>query len=435
LEKPYLDDMSLQKNLKELLDEGVIDNDVAARIEGFYNNKSEDSSSKILIIFGILGALLIGLGIILIINHNWDLLPKWLKTIFAFVPLIIGQALCFYSLWKKDGSRLWSESSAIFLTLGIGACIGLVSQIYNLEGSLQGFLEIWMIIGLPIIYIMNSTNVAILFLLAVISYTMYGYGAKDWTSTFGMYILLFAAFVPFYFLKIRKGSKENALNILHWLVPITMIVGVVFLYVASNSNPSIGLVLLFAILYMIGHLQIFEKASLFRNGYLVIGALGTVGVLLAHSFVDIFEEIDFYKDLFGTQTYISLLHGLLLVIAIGGLYYHQKNRASLLERPMMPVFLIFICIYLLSTISVGTSTLLVNLLVLGLGVLTVRTGIEKDHLGILNYGLLIITVLLTCRFFDVGIPFIIRGILFIIIGCSFFIANRELLKKRKSNHG
>jgi hypothetical protein len=72
-------------------------------------------------------------------------------------------------------------------------------------------------------------------------------------------------------------------------------------------------------------------------------------------------------------------------------------------------------------------------MVLAIGILTVRKGAMLDHLGILNYGLLIIAVLVTCRFFDSDLNFIIRGILFLIVGIAFFLSNVWMLKKRREN--
>ncbi|HAC15860.1 MAG TPA: DUF2157 domain-containing protein, partial [Bacteroidetes bacterium] len=65
-------------------------------------------------------------------------------------------------------------------------------------------------------------------------------------------------------------------------------------------------------------------------------------------------------------------------------------------------------------------------------ILTIREGGLKNHLGIMNYGLLIITMLVISRFFDADINFVIRGILFILVGIGFFVANYWMVKQRKS---
>jgi len=54
------------------------------------------------------------------------------------------------------------------------------------------------------------------------------------------------------------------------------------------------------------------------------------------------------------------------------------------------------------------------------------------HFGILNYGLVIITALIFCRFFDTNMSFVIRGLLFVLVGVGFFAANYVMFKKQKS---
>jgi hypothetical protein len=77
---------------------------------------------------------------------------------------------------------------------------------------------------------------------------------------------------------------------------------------------------------------------------------------------------------------------------------------------------------------------LINILILALGVFTVEMGARKNLFSVLNYGLLIITGLISCRFFDTDISFVLRGLLFVAIGAGFFGANYFMYKKasRKS---
>ena len=79
------------------------------------------------------------------------------------------------------------------------------------------------------------------------------------------------------------------------------------------------------------------------------------------------------------------------------------------------------------------ATLLTNILTFLLGLYYLRKGSRINHLGILNYGLLIITALIICRYFDTGMSFLIRGVLFVGVGFGFIFANYNLIKKRKQS--
>ncbi|MEL6653878.1 MAG: hypothetical protein AAFQ87_24040, partial [Bacteroidota bacterium] len=102
-------------------------------------------------------------------------------------------------------------------------------------------------------------------------------------------------------------------------------------------------------------------------------------------------------------------------------------------KPLEVAFLLYALVFLLGFQLPTIARVLVNLLILATGVLTVLEGARKDHLGYLNYGLLIITALIVSRFFDEEISFVLRGILFVFVGASFFTANYLMIKKRNQD--
>jgi uncharacterized membrane protein len=162
--------MKVSKDLTELVQAGVIDQLTADKISNYYATKTTSPQSKMVIVFGILGSLLVSLGIILILAHNWDDLTRTTKSIFAFIPLVIGQGLCAFSLWKKRDSTAWREASAVFLYFAIGACISLISQIYNIPGNLTSFLLTWLLLGLPLVYLLNSSSASLLYIIGITYY-------------------------------------------------------------------------------------------------------------------------------------------------------------------------------------------------------------------------------------------------------------------------
>ncbi len=172
--------MSIFKEIEELLGAGVISKETASRIEDYYSRKEDEPNySRLFIVFGILGAILVGLGIILIISHNWDQLSRGVKTFFAFSPLVIGQILGLFVLLKKVSSIAWREGVAAFIFFAVGASIALVSQIYNLPGDLSSFLLTWMLLCLPLVYVMKSSIASLLYISGI---TFYGAQAGYWTN-------------------------------------------------------------------------------------------------------------------------------------------------------------------------------------------------------------------------------------------------------------
>lgn len=427
--------MSNRIDIDELLENGIISAEVAGDIHHYYDNKkSNRSSSLLLVIFGVLGAILIGSGVMLILAHNWGQLPKLLKTVLAFIPLISGQLLCAYTLKRKADNIAWRESTAIFLALAIGACIALISQIYHIEGEMHSFLLTWMLLALPIVYLMRSSVTSIFYIVGTFYYATFSYTSKEPLGRFLIYLLTMLFIFPFYYNLIRSKINRNLTSIHHYFVPFSLIAGTVLVFLEGGHYASIGIISLFGIFYMIGHyLQATNHLSLFKNGYLIIGAIGTIGMLMFFSFEWFFDyhSKEIYK-VDGEYRYAILAASGLFVAAVIGLFAVRKV-GSYYEMPALFGFLVFSLLFLFGKSVPGISQLVINILIMMMGVMTVKRGIDYDHLGILNYGLLIITVLMICRFFDVELSFIIRGMLFIAVGIAFFATNRFILQKR-TNH-
>ena len=66
-----------------------------------------------------------------------------------------------------------------------------------------------------------------------------------------------------------------------------------------------------------------------------------------------------------------------------------------------------------------------------LGLVMLREGSRHSQLGMLNLGMLVIALLVICRSFDTDLTFVVKGILFVLVGIGFFAANWLMIKKRK----
>ncbi len=98
---------------------------------------SDDESSAVLsrtpaTIFGSIGALAIGLGIILLIGFNWELMSKEAKLLSVFIPLILFHG---FGIWSRIANKAkWiSETAHLLGTMMFGAAIILVAQIYHID--------------------------------------------------------------------------------------------------------------------------------------------------------------------------------------------------------------------------------------------------------------------------------------------------------------
>ena len=187
---------------------------------------------------------------------------------------------------------------------------------------------------------------------------------------------------------------------------------------------------LFSLFVILSQLKAFATNRVLGNAYLVTGSLGIMLLLLALSFDWYWDELS-ESSLSGLLAGVELLVAAILTAAAGVLLYlliRTEGTKDLNAKSF--AFLLFILLFFTGLYSPKTSQLLVNMIILGFAVNTIRSGARRNHLGILNYGLLIITSLILCRFFDTDFSFVIRGLLFIAVGVGFFAVNFYMIQQR-----
>lgn len=425
--------MRLDKEVNELVTADIISQDIANNIQNYYRNKRSNSGTRLFVVFGILGGCLIGLGIILILAHNWDELSRSIKTIFAFSPLLAGQFICAYTLIKKSESIAWRESSAAFLFFAVGAAISLVSQIYNIPGNLSSFFMTWMLLCLPLIYLMRSSIVSLLYIAGITVYVCeMCYWPSTPTESYYYWMLLLLA-LPHYYTLYKKNPGSNFFIFHNWILPLSVVISLGTIAADNSSLMYIAYFSLFAVLYLIGYTPMMNGQSIKNNGYLVLGYMGTLILLLVLSFgwfwKDLLVAVFTYKDVITSPELITVV--IIFSLAAALLFAQQKNKSFIKNHPVSIVFLAFIVTFLVGLYS-EVSVLLINLIVVFIGIWTIWEGAKDNKLGILNLGLIIIMSLVACRFFDEDLSFVIRGVLFVLAGIAFFATNYWMLKKRKT---
>jgi|KBSMisStaDraftv2_1062788.scaffolds.fasta_scaffold00408_12 uncharacterized membrane protein len=418
------------KEISELQNAGVIDAETADRIQAHYERKQEAGAGKLVLVLGLLGALLVGSGVILLLAHNWDELNKITKTIVAFLPLALGQSLCIFTLLKKKESALWREASAILLFSGIGACMAIISQVYHINGSLPSFLLTWMLLSLPLVYLMPSSVSALFYLVGISWYACEkGYSFSGSAHPPYLYWGLLLLLAPHYYKYFGKASQQTYFLFLNWFLGLSITICLGSFSVGSGSTSWLAYTSLFSLLILLGKLNALNKRGFFTNPFHSIGTVGSFFVLFSWSFEWMWHG---YNKTQGQ----SIQPGFMLVFSIVSILisialYFMLRKKSLLSPGWMSCLVFLISAVILKD-NYRLGLLLVNGWILYLGIYYIRRGSQENNMPVLNFGLLIILVLAICRFFDNEIPFVWRGLFFLVAGIGFFVANYLMFRKRSS---
>jgi uncharacterized membrane protein len=420
---------SIRNDLELLQKDGVIDEAVAHKILAYYSSKQTPGTNRLIIVFSILGSGLIGTGIILLLAHNWDMLPIYAKNIISFIPLLIGQALVAFSTFKKPKNKAFREGSAIFLLFGIGVAISLISQTYNLPSDFRSFFLTWSVLVLPIIYLAKS-NVASMLYIGLISSIIISSStevSKHW------YWPLAIGIIPAFYNQIKHNSNSNFTKVLYWLIAISG--GIALTAFGHKSEELLMLAFFgyFSLLSIGGQTLVDQNEATEANGLSVVGKLGSLTILFILSFKWFWfglysENLNLLETgWFQNWLPVFVIYNMISILSLYRLIKLKKQNSQLQSILILSFTIIFILGFFYSW-----SMYLINILTLAIGVSYTLAGSRKNHLGTLNLGLAIITSLAICRFFDSDFSFLIRGLIFTIIGAGFFLANYSIIKKRQN---
>jgi len=431
----------LYSELPQLLAQGVLTPDAGERLRAYYGPVEPVRPARLaVVIFGVLGALLIGAGIILVLAHNWEDLSRPVRAGLSFLPLVLAQGLAAWALFKRPQSLAWREGVGALLFLMIGANISLVAQTYNISGDLPRFVLTWSLLGLPLVYLLDAVVPALLYLWGITEWSFYhrfddGFAAGYW--------LLAVLLMPRLVAWLRAGRYQVRPTLLIWAfcVSLTVVVGVTI----ERVLPGLWIMLytgLFALMFLAGEFWFREADGFWSHPLHHFGAAG----LLVLSFLLTFEwpwhEIgssywcyERIHDAAWRAIPDAVLGGVipLAVVILLVKTVSRKTPLGLLFGLAPILAIVGYCISSLSgTYAPAAGLFDLYLLVAGLWLLV--AGLKKDKQGQMNVGLLVVTALIIARFFDSDLDFLLRGLIFIAIGIAFLVANLVMLRRKGVNH-
>ena len=393
------------------------------------------------VLLATVGSILVAAGIVLLIAHNWDDFSRPVRSVIAFLPLLTAQALSVFVLMRRGESKAWRECAAIFNVAAVGTAISLVSQTYQITGSLANFIFVWMLLSIPLVYLMRTTLGAITYLIGAIFWLFARSGWRENPLYFWMLLLLV---VPYFAALYRRNRGTQETSWVAIVLAITAAIGLGF--TAHFSEANLGVVAFagfFAAVYICG-IEFFPAADSGRPHLLALLSGVAIGVM---TIVLTFEGIWRHKPL---QAPIDLPHGISIAIELSfpiaavvlAVWSFVRRRAQFSVLAAAFPVVVGVGWFMASgcdsssmswPVSCGLwAAVLLDVYALGLGVELIARGLRADSTARTNFGLLIIAALGIARFFDSDLSFVTRAIGFIVIGVGFILTNVVLFKKRSA---
>jgi hypothetical protein len=335
------------------------------------------------------------------------------------------------------------ETAALLQALATGACIALVSQIYNLGGDWPDFLFWWFILSLPLVWVLRSHAVAIFYLIAIAIWSVnQADRGRPWFDSPLLYPPLLLALLPYW-----PGWKNQApLSVsVRWVMTISAIFGfcsvavfvstpgVEYHYYGSNARSFFWLWTLTAAAFALFPLNqngIEEPTR--RKPQVILGSLWLLGYGVAATFRNVSHEM-----LEGSAQAMRLpwCWGLLSVLGAFALIASYRRRwavlaiASIALLPQLTLPFVQSQDGYYNVLLSWLATL--HLAVIGITLIVLEFAGKK---GAPRLGATLLSVLIIARMADSHFSLLAKGVAFIGVGMAFLAFNilmsRQLKKKQ-----
>jgi uncharacterized membrane protein len=265
----------LRSQLPELVAAGAISSENATAIERHYESVRARTNFGF-VLLATVGAALVGAGIILLIAHNWDELSRATRTVIAFMPLLIAQALVVFVLIRRNESRPWREAVAVFDVAAVATAISLISQTYQIQGSFAEFMSVWLLLSIPIVYLLRTTIGAVVYVIGTVVWLF-----SEWGFFFGatenpmFFWVLFLLVIPYFWLRFgrERDSRQTAILGIALALATVFGLGVTADFTKANIG-GIAFAGLLTTIYLCG-IKFFPRAD---ERLLIIALLGGIGI-------------------------------------------------------------------------------------------------------------------------------------------------------------
>ena len=424
----------LNKELPNLVSKGVLPQSAADSLRAHYSDvRGMDKKWIIIILCSVFGALLIGLGIILLFGHNWEELSRPARAVLSLLPLIAGQALAMWVMIKRPESYPLKEGTATFLSLMVGASIALISQTYNIPGDTPTFILTWMLLIVPLVYLMQSTMPAAIFAFGVSAWVCH-----FWDEPLKAFLFwpLLAVVIPHFIWSLRQEKYTIRAAILALVIAIGVCVGSRF--TLGRSWPGSWIVIyssLISVFYLLGAWEFKGVSVNWQRPFQILGGVGAFIMMFMLTYKFPWDSITGRYSYATNEisTAAAIPDGILTFLLIGGalllLFQYAKRREW-----MRTLFGALPLLALIGFAFGGTSPVfpmfLFNVFLLVVSAFRLLAGIRENNLSVINTGMAMLSALVLARFFDSEINFVLKGLVFIFIGAGFLATNILILRRK-----
>jgi uncharacterized membrane protein len=397
-----------------------------------------------MIIFSGIGAVVIGLGVILLLAYNWQIIPKFGKLAIIFTALIAthlgGQRLFQQTDWRRQ----LGEAISLLGTMLFGAGIWLIAQAYHIDEHYPNGFLLWALGAVVLAWAMPSVAQGTLAALALIIWGAtenYGFqtpvhwaplllavsvGGLAWRER--SRFLLVVVLGGFYFLLLANVGYSRG----HLAFPAALHLSVLFVALGLFMRRS----------------KQFSASAAVLNFF---GWTGFLVVIYLLSFSEVAgESLRWHEEMMSEKHWLLLaLYGWLpFVLALAAWTWaalttwweRVESAPAPFEQWLLPLTAL-LCQVLAVALPMADRgrvtdshifiTGVFNLIFLAVATMWMARGSREGEMKSVILGSLLLVALVFARYFDLFDNLAVRGLVFLIIGGVLFAEGFFYRRARK----
>jgi len=428
----------LKKEIDKWLKESIISEEQSNLLKekyGLLDYGEKNIPSKIIISFSIIGALLIGSGVILLVASNWALIPNIVKLFIILCSIFIVNHFGYYLKYTKGNYPKIGEALLFLGALLFGAGGWLIAQSFNILTEDPNGVLFWGLGILPIAWLLEIELILVLSSCLISVWGIWAFTIYQGPNF--LYPLFMLGFI------IPLCYKQKATFALFLsLIGISLWLGFGPLqYTFDKGELFIGSYLIFsALLYSISITHnFFDRVSLHSISYKIIGLIVMFGFMYSLSFKFLIHDL--------TRATIKESTPVIAYIIFGGLFFltlfsvivnllitRKKSQSQKMLEKYEIIYLLFLLL-IASSISLFPNAifyvLISNIMLLIISIGLIFLGYYSHQKFKVNLGFLFFLTHFFTRYIDWGWQFFPRAVFFIIAGSLLILCATFLERKRK----
>ena len=407
----------LRAELPAWQQEGLVGEQQAQALSQRYrlDELAHEGAGRLIAAIYILGAILIGGGLITFVAAHWGFIPRAMKIAMIFT-LMLGLEGGGIWLWMAR-SRVWLGHSLVVAgVLAMGAAIGLMAQAFHVRENMYNGVLAWCIGAMAMAYALRSMPVSLVSL--AISFIWFC-GNLSVEAPAAAYPLVAAAVFAPMILFTRSAVL---------FVATALAVGLaIFLNLGHGEDDRYAAVgaIMPVLLYAVAAIWLHRRGqTVFAGSLVVLSLLAMAVTAYILSFQGSNEWLDWRYKLLPEHPWrhVALYAASAAAVALWAIEARRRIFATRLGR--LAVGLLAACAFLAATLltwNTAAATILANAALLVLVVALVADGVTAVARGTFWCGVLLAALMIVSRFLEYETGLMIKAAVFVACGVALIV--------------